>query len=88
MEAKTSVEDALLAHLSSEGLGALIGSGSGLRYGYFDIALRDRGAVRDLRAVLQQAALPERSWIRFFESHLAGEWVGVHPGTPAPPALP
>ncbi len=77
----------MLAHLGEQQRGALVASGTGLRYAYLDVALasRDRG-VAELRELLRGLDVPKRSWIQFFESHLAGEWVGIHPDTPPPPA--
>lgn len=89
VDAKTPIEEAVLAHLGAQERGALFASGTGLRYAYLDVALseRERG-VAELRELLRGLGLPKRSWILFFESHLAGEWVGIHPDTPPPPAPP
>lgn len=89
VEAKTPIEEAVLAFLADGGRGALIASGSGLRYAYLELALadRDRG-VAELRELLRGLEVPVRSWLLFFESHLAGEWVGVYPETPPPPVAP
>ena len=86
VDAKAPIEDAVVDHLARERRGALYASGSGFRYAYLDVALsdRDRG-VEELRTLLQQLEVPRRSWILFFEAHLAGEWVGVYPDTPPPP---
>ncbi len=89
VDAKTPIEEAVLAHLAENGRGALIASGTGLRYAYIEVALADREqSVAELRALLQRLEVPRRSWLFFFESHLGGEWIGVYPETPPPPVTP
>jgi hypothetical protein len=80
------LEDALDEGLRAERLGCQIGGGTGLRYSYVDLALADleRGiaAVRDR---LRADDVPRRSWIQFFNSDLAAEWIGVYDDSPPPP---
>jgi hypothetical protein len=83
---KSEIEDALDAVLRPQGLGSHIGGGMGLRYAYIDLAFSDvdqgiRAAIRRLR----EGGVPKRSWILFFDSDLAAEWVGVYEDTPPPP---
>lgn len=66
--------------------GCVLGSATGLRYAYLDLALCDvQKAAKLLLAPLRKAGLPKRSWLLFFDSAWAEEWIGVHPDTPAPP---
>lgn len=88
VEAKTPIEEAVMAHLAEGRRGALIASGTGIRYAYLEVALSDRERVGELRSLLQRLGVPKRSWLFFFESHLGGEWVGVYPDTPHPPVAP
>jgi hypothetical protein len=83
------IEDALDAELVGDKLGIHIGGGTGLKYSYVDLALRDldRGVER-ARRVLRKLQVPERSWVLFFDADLSAEWVGVYPETPPPPGLP
>jgi hypothetical protein len=83
---KAEIEDALDAVLKPGKLGCHIGGGTGLRYSYIDLALTDvdRG-IQAVRQRLQAGKAPKRSWIQFFDSDLAAEWVGVYDNSPPPP---
>ena len=66
--------------------GCVIGAGTGLRYTYIDLALLNMdGALRRLRKLLQHAGVSRRAWLQFFDSSLAGEWIGMWPDSPPPP---
>lgn len=85
---KGDIEDALDEVLVSRGLGCQVGGGMGLRYAYIDLALIDvTPAIAAIRERLQAAGLPKRSWILFFDSDLASEWVGIYDDSPEPPGL-
>jgi hypothetical protein len=83
---KSGVEDALDAVLKPDQLGCCFGGGTGLRYSYIDLALTevDKG-IQATRQGLQLAKVPKRSWILFFDSELAAEWVGAYDDSPPPP---
>lgn len=86
---KSEIEDALDAALMPSGLGRVIGGGTGLRYSYVDLSLADLGqAIAVVRNVLSQGAVPKRSWILFYDSVLAKEWVGIYDDSPEPPMEP
>ncbi len=87
VSARGKIEDALNEVLRPGGLGSAIGGGTGRRYTYIDLALRhlDHG-LSEVRRVLQRLGVPERSWLLFFDAHLANEWLGVYSTTPPPPA--
>jgi hypothetical protein len=81
-----TIEDALDNALKPAGLGCVIGSGTGLRYSYIDLALTDVGrASRAICKVLQQGRIARRSWLLFFDCEWEREWVGAWEDTPAPP---
>jgi hypothetical protein len=83
---KSDIEDALDAALQPTGLGCHMGGGTGLRYGYIDLALTDVSkGVDAIRKCLRLGNVPLRSWILFFDDHLAGEWIGIHDHAPRPP---
>jgi hypothetical protein len=83
---KSDIEDALDAALQPVGLGCHMGGGTGRRYGYIDLALTDvNKGINAVRDCLRQGNVPLRSWILFFDDHLAGEWIGVHEQSPPPP---
>ena len=83
---KDEIEDALDAALVPAKLGCSIGGGTGLRYSYVDLALTDvRPAVDCVRRVLSEGKVPLRTWVLFYDSVLAEEWVGIYPDTPPPP---
>jgi hypothetical protein len=81
-----TLEEAVDQLLLPARAGCVIGTASGLRYAYLDLALCDvPKAAKLLLPPLRKAGLPTRSWLLFFDSALAEEWIGVHPETPAPP---
>jgi hypothetical protein len=83
---KAEIEDALDAALMPAGLGAQVGGGTGLRYSYVDLALRDVDkAIPLIRKILRGGRVPLRSWLLFFDAALRDEWVGIWDETPAPP---
>ncbi|HEY2405237.1 MAG TPA: hypothetical protein VGI10_04505 [Polyangiaceae bacterium] len=66
-------------------LGALVGAGFGLRYGYLDLALCDaRRALDVLPGVLRTAGVAKRSWLLFCDSELAREYVPIWPKVEPP----
>ncbi|MFO0564246.1 MAG: hypothetical protein U0263_01215 [Polyangiaceae bacterium] len=85
---RARLEDELSAALAPSGLGAVVGNGLGLRYAYVDLALAPNPAAWDIVCEVARAAgASKRSWIQFFDSDLADEWLGVWPNTPRPPGL-
>jgi hypothetical protein len=85
-EGRDEIEDALDALLGPAKLGCTIGGGTGIRYSYIDLALADLGpGIQAIRKVLRAAKIPKRTWIQFYDSDLAAEWVGIYDETPAPP---
>ena len=85
-EDKAAIEDALDEALRKEGLGAVVGGGTGLRYSYVDLALTDPAkAVPRIRATLSAGKVPKRSWILFFDEIYEHEWVGIYDDSPDPP---
>lgn len=85
-EDRSEVEDALDLALDEARLGCVIGGGSGLRYGYVDLALLDvEAGFEVVGRVLREGRAPRRSWLLFFDDDLTDEWLGVWPQTPPPP---
>lgn len=85
-EDKSEIEDALDEALGEARLGCVIGGGSGLRYGYIDLALMDVGAAAEIISrVLREGKAPRRTWLLFFDDDLAAEWIAFRPKTPPPP---
>ena len=83
---KAEIEDALDGALRAHACGAFIGGGTGLKYSYVDLALSDTERGIDVvREVLRAGNVPKRSWIQFFDAHLAAEWIGIYPDSPQPP---
>ncbi|RYE94603.1 MAG: hypothetical protein EOO75_01540, partial [Myxococcales bacterium] len=81
-EDRSEVEDALDDALAEARLGCVIGGGSGLRYGYVDLALLDVAAGFEvIGRVMREGAAPRRSWLLFFDDDLTDEWLGVWPQT-------
>jgi len=85
---RNELEERLAEALVRRGLGAVVGNGLGLRYVYLDLALSPGAGGVDLTCEVARAlGVPERSWLLFFDSALAREWVGVWPQTVAPPGV-
>lgn len=83
---KNEIDDALDEVLRGERCGCSVGGGTGLRYSYVDLALTDVAKAIDLiRPVLRRRNVPTRSWILFYDSDLADEWIGTYDRTPPPP---
>ncbi|MCP4806176.1 MAG: hypothetical protein GY913_05260 [Proteobacteria bacterium] len=84
-EHKAQLEDKADAALRQAGLGALIGGGTGLRYGYLELAITDIVAAQaTLRAALGEVS--PRSWLLFHDATLRDDWLPLHDEAPAPPA--
>lgn len=80
------LEDALDAALVSERAGRVIGSGMGVVYSYVNFACAELGRAIDvIRNVAARIGLSEKTWIQFFDSALADEWVAVLGGRVPPP---
>jgi len=85
-EDKAEIEDALDAALRPEGVGCVIGGGTGLIYSYIDLALVDVPRGTELvKQVLRGCNINRRSWILFFDTDLQTEWIGIWDDTPPPP---
>jgi hypothetical protein len=83
---KSQIEDTLDEALRSQDVGCVIGSGTGLRYSYVDLAVVDvPKAVDIVRTVLTGGKIPKLSWILFFDSDKAEQWFGAWEDTPPPP---
>ncbi len=83
---KSEVEDALDEALKPQKLGCQVGGGTGLRYSYIDLALTDvNQGIEAIKQRLRSGKVPKRSWILFYDSDLAAEWIGIYDDSPPPP---
>jgi hypothetical protein len=83
---KGAIEDALDAVLRPAGWGRQVGGGTGLRYSYIELVLKNTSAALPaIRKVLQEGNVPRRSWLLFHSCEKHSEWVGIYDDTPAPP---
>lgn len=83
---REEMEEAVRKILDESGAGCLIGSGTGLRYSYLELALTNvDAAIRELRQLLGNGNVPRRSWILFHDADLQDEWVGIYEDSPPPP---
>jgi hypothetical protein len=84
---KKVIEEAMDAQLREDGVGAVVGTATGRKYLYFDLAVVD--VVRTLevarRRLLALEVLPPRSWLLFYDAELAGEYIGLRSSSPRPP---
>lgn len=86
MEERKHVEKAVNDALVAEGLGVVVGTGTGKKYSYLDLALTDvQKAIPVIIGQMRQAQVATRSWLLFHDAHLADEWVAIHEDTPPPP---
>jgi hypothetical protein len=82
------LEDALDAALVSEDAGRVIGSGMGVVYSYVNFAcLELERALDAIRNVASRVGLSEKTWVQFFDSALAEEWVSVLGARLPPPGF-
>jgi hypothetical protein len=83
---KNKVIDILEQEIEGSKLGACIGSGTGLRYSYLDLACIDVvKSAQIIKQTLQKINVSKRSWIQFYDSDLSTEWIGIWPDSPPPP---
>ncbi|MCB9935247.1 MAG: hypothetical protein H6840_06105 [Planctomycetes bacterium] len=86
MEERKQVEKAVNEALIEAKLGVVVGTGTGKKYSYLDLALTDvRQAMPVIIEHMRASAVAERSWLLFHDAHLADEWVGIYEDTPPPP---
>lgn len=83
---RKQMEDSFERALRKSGVAGVIGSGTGLRYAYYDLAVIDmESTLRIIQSGLRPLGLPDRSWLLFCDSELADEWIPLHPDAPPPP---
>jgi hypothetical protein len=86
---RRKMENRLERELVKAQVGAVIGSGDGVRYAYVDLALVNLPRAFEVIAeILRIVEIPTRSWLQFFDSELTDEYVGLRPTTPPPPMPP
>jgi len=84
-ELKTTIENQLNQALLNAGYGSVIGSGTGYRYQYIDLALHNfKDAVPLIQQVTTELGTPRSTWLLFFDSPLKNEWIGMYTQTPPP----
>jgi hypothetical protein len=84
---KKIIEEAMDTELREEGIGAIVGTATGRKYIYFDLAVMDVVKTLDAtrRRLLALELLPTRSWLMFYDADLSGEYIGLRSATPPPP---
>jgi hypothetical protein len=67
---KKVIEEAMDAQLREEGIGAVVGTATGRKYLYFDLAIVDVVKTLEVarRRLLALELLPVRSWLMFFDA--------------------
>lgn len=86
MEERKLIEKAINEALIPTELGVVVGTGTGKKYSYLDLALTDlKQAVPEVINRMRAAKAANRSWLLFHDAHMADEWVGIHKDTPPPP---
>lgn len=86
MDERKAVEAAVNEALIGAGLGVVVGTGTGKKYSYLDLALTDiEKSIAEIRKQMRAAKVANRSWLLFHDAHLSDEWVGIYGDTPPPP---
>jgi len=86
MDERKRIEKAVGDALVEAGLGCVVGTGTGKKYSYLDLALtRVADAIPIIREQMRGCDVAQRSWMLFHDAHLSDEWVGIHDDTPPPP---
>ncbi len=84
-ELKTEIENQLNQALLDTGYGSVIGSGTGYRYQYIDLALHNFvAAVPLIQKLTAELGTPRSTWLLFFDTPLEREWIGMFEHTPSP----
>jgi len=84
-EDRGAIEDAIENSLKEDGIGKVIGGGTGRRYSYISISTVNlERAVPKIRAALQLGKITRRSWILFHDTNREQEWIGIWDDTPEP----
>lgn len=82
---KSEIEDALDAALIPRQLGVVMGSGTGSRYSYIDLAITDTETASDVVIeVLRKGDIVKNAWLLFHDDEWHDEWIGIHDDTPPP----
>jgi hypothetical protein len=84
---KKHIEQAMDNQLREDGIGAVVGSATGRKYIYFDLAVTDIVKTLEVarRRLLALELLPVRSWLIFYDAEFSGEYIGLRSATPPPP---
>lgn len=73
------------AALREQQLGCTVGYGFGTHGFYIDLVLTDvNKAIPTLRKIAMENNLSQEAWLRFYDTHLQKEWVGLHPDSKSP----
>jgi len=84
-ELKTDIENELNQALLNASYGSVIGSGTGYRYQYIDLALHNfKEAVPLIQELTTKLGTPRSTWLLFFDTPLKNEWIGMFEHTPPP----
>jgi len=83
--AERSKFEQLLQRIMSERVGAIVGVGLGVRYGYVDLLLADPDCARQrLLPALRALGISQQSWVLFCDTELSSEFLPVYSGSLPP----
>jgi len=86
VETRAALEDDLDAALRESSSGCVVGGGTGKRFLYTIVALSNLDAALEvLREWALCVSLPRATWLRFCDTYLQGEWIGLLDETLPPP---
>lgn len=82
---REDMEEAIRSTLESQELGCLVGSGTGLRYTYLEVALTELDdALMAIRETLQEGQVSRRSWVLFHDATWHDEWFPIYDASSGP----
>jgi hypothetical protein len=85
---KYDIEDRIDPALRNAGAGCVIASSTGLRYLYLDLAILNiKRSLAVLAPVLRPLDMPSRTWLLFYDSEMADEYIGMNSSSGTPPAI-
>ena len=85
---RSGIEETVHKAIMANESGCVIGGGTGMRYSYIELAIVDMDkALPEIKKILQDAKITNRSWLLFHDTNMLNEWVGIYDDSPEPPLI-
>lgn len=88
VEERALIEDRVAHDLGMAKLGGVTGAQTRPDHSRIDLALEDLQRLDEVRSVLEAVALPNQTWLRFYDRDLTEEWMGFPDDRKTPPSNP